>query len=74
LLGEIAFFSAQNRRTASAVCASEVTVRAIGQDELLELYDSEPAFRLSLVAVFTQRLLQDLESVRDRGGRSSDAR
>jgi len=74
LLGEIAFFSAQNRRTASAVCASEVTVRAIGQDELLELYDGEPAFRLSLVAVFTQRLLQDLESVRDRGGRSSDAR
>ena len=68
LLGEIAFFSARNRRTASAVCKTDVVVRAIGQDALLDLYDREPAFRLSLVQVFTRRLLEDLEGVRDRLG------
>jgi predicted ATPase/DNA-binding XRE family transcriptional regulator len=68
LLGEIAFFSAKNRRTASAVCKTGVTVRAIGQEALVDLYESEPSFRSSLVSVFTQRLLQDLEIMRDREG------
>jgi len=45
-----------------------VTVRAIGQDALVELYENEPSFRFSLVSVFTQRLLQDLEIMRDREG------
>jgi predicted ATPase/DNA-binding XRE family transcriptional regulator len=66
LLGEIAFFSAKNRRTASALCRTDVVVRSIGQDALVDLYEGEPSFRLSLIAVFTRRLLQDLESVRAR--------
>jgi predicted ATPase/DNA-binding XRE family transcriptional regulator len=66
LLGEIAFFTAKNRRTASAVCKTAVVVRSIERDALVDLYDSEPAFRLALTAVLTRRLLQDLESVRDR--------
>jgi len=69
LLGEIAFFSARNRRTASARCISDVVVRSIGRDALLELYDTEPPFREYLIAVFTRRLLADLENVRrDRPG------
>jgi predicted ATPase/DNA-binding XRE family transcriptional regulator len=67
LLGEIAFFSAKNRRSTSAVCKTAVVVRSIERDALVDLYDSEPSFRLSLTAVLTRRLLQDLESVRDRG-------
>jgi predicted ATPase/DNA-binding XRE family transcriptional regulator len=70
LLGEIAFFSAQNRRSASALCRTDVVVRSIGQDALVDLYEGEPSFRLSLIAVFTRRLLQDLESMRDRKGGS----
>jgi predicted ATPase/DNA-binding XRE family transcriptional regulator len=68
ILGEIAFFSAQNRRTASAVCSTDVVVRSIGQGPLVDLYDGEPGFRLALIQVFTRRLLQDLERVRDRLG------
>ncbi len=66
LLGEIAFFSAKNRRTASALCRTDVVVRSIAQDALVDLYEGEPSFRLSLIAVFTRRLLQDLETVRAR--------
>jgi hypothetical protein len=71
LLGEIAFFSAKNRRTATALCRTDVVVRSIGRDALVNLYEGEPSFRLSLIAVFTRRLLQDLESVRDRTGGTS---
>jgi hypothetical protein len=72
LLGEIAFFSTKNRRTASAICKTDVVVRSIGRDALVELYEAEPSFRLYLIAVFTRRLLQDLERVRDlKGGSAS---
>ena len=66
ILGEIAFFTAKNRRTATAVCKTAVQVRAIERDALVDLYDCEPSFRLALTAVLTRRLLQDLEIVRDR--------
>ena len=68
LLGEIAFFSEMSRRTVTARAKTDVVVRAIGRDALLELYDTDPAFRVALVRVFTRRLLEDLESVRDRTG------
>jgi predicted ATPase/DNA-binding XRE family transcriptional regulator len=66
VLGEIAFFSARHRRTATAVCRTPVVVRSLGQEALLELYDHEPSFRRSIIAVLTRRLLQDLETGRAR--------
>jgi two-component system nitrate/nitrite response regulator NarL len=66
VLGEIAFFSARHRRTATALCRTPVVVRSLGQEALLELYDHEPSFRRSIIAVLTRRLLQDLETGRAR--------
>jgi CRP-like cAMP-binding protein len=66
LLGEIAFFSPAKRRTATAVCATGVVLACIGQRDMVELYQQDPAFRLYVVQVFAKRLIQDLERLASR--------
>jgi predicted ATPase len=64
LLGEIAFFSPLKQRTATATCATDVSVLAIGRREMLDLYEQNVAFRLHVIAVVTSRLIEDLERLR----------
>jgi predicted ATPase/DNA-binding XRE family transcriptional regulator len=65
-LGEVAFLSPTRRRMATAVCATNVTARAIGRRDLLDLYRKDLDFRTAILQVFGRHLLQDLEILRSR--------
>jgi hypothetical protein len=67
LLGEIAFFSPLKQRTATATCATDVRVRAIDRQQMLQLYEQDAAFRVHVTSVLTRRLIEDLERVRSAG-------
>jgi len=68
LLGEIALFSSQRQRTATATCATDVAVLAIDRRAMLDLYERDVAFRMHVIGVLTSRLIADLERVRNSYG------
>jgi CRP/FNR family transcriptional regulator, cyclic AMP receptor protein len=59
LVGEIAFFSPQGRRTQGAVASSDSRLLAISQEELLTLYRRHPEFGVFLLRLVTARLLEN---------------
>lgn len=63
-LGEVAFLSPTRRRMATAVCTTNVTARAIGRRDLLDLYRKDLDFRIAILQAFGRHLLQDLELLR----------
>jgi hypothetical protein len=58
LLGEIGVFAPDNRRTATAVCESDVEVGAITDEKVLQLYYQNPEFGFSLFRLVIGRLLE----------------
>ncbi len=64
LLGEIAFFSPLKRRTASATCATDVSVLSIALEQMVDLYMQNATFRSHVIRVLTSRLIHDIERVR----------
>ena len=59
LLGEIALFSPQGRRTQGAVASSDCRLLAMSQEELLTLYRRHPEVGIYLLRLVTGRLLEN---------------
>jgi outer membrane protein OmpA-like peptidoglycan-associated protein len=55
LFGEMALFSAEGRRTASAFCTTDVRLLFITYEQLEQLYFQNPEFGLYLVRLIVQR-------------------
>ena len=59
LLGEVAIFSPEHRRTQSAVASSDTRLLSMTQDELFTLYRRYPDFGVYLLRLVTGRLLEN---------------
>jgi hypothetical protein len=69
LIGEMGIFAPENRRTATAICQTDIELGAIGDQKVLQLYYQNPEFGFSLLRLIIQRLLENesLRETRDRG-------
>lgn len=61
LVGEIAMFSPERRRTQSVRCLEDCVFFRIGEARILELYAENPEFGLYLVKMIVSRLLRNLD-------------
>jgi CRP/FNR family cyclic AMP-dependent transcriptional regulator len=59
LIGEMAIFSPQGKRTQGAVASSDARLLAMSQEELLTLYRRHPDFGVYLLRLVTGRLLEN---------------
>ncbi len=59
LLGEIAIFSPEKERTATAVCEEDTEFLTIHEKQVLQLYYQNPQFGFHLVQLIIFRLLKD---------------
>ncbi len=65
VLGEIAAFTPENRRTCTATCATDCELYDLTNEDMLQLYYQNPRFGISLMRIVVSRLLanwQDAES------------
>lgn len=60
LFGEIAIFSPEHARMASAICASDVELYRIDEHALVTAFHQSAPFAFSLLRLITTRLLDDL--------------
>jgi CRP/FNR family cyclic AMP-dependent transcriptional regulator len=65
LLGEMALFSATRKRAMSAFCETDVEVLVMSSDAFAKLYYQNPEFGFYLVRLITQRLEQDVETLKE---------
>ncbi len=73
LLGEIGVFSPHGRRTASAVCESDVELGFISAAKVQELYYQNPTFGFHLIQLVIGRLLENVERRPAAAPRSASA-
>ena len=59
VLGEIAMFSPDKKRTATAICATGGELLAMSEDQVRQLYFQNPTFGFYLVQLITRRLLEN---------------
>jgi hypothetical protein len=71
VLGEIGVFAPDNRRTATAVCDTEVELGTISNTKVLELYFQNPTFGLYLIRLVIERLVENERRLRARLAPSS---
>lgn len=64
LLGEIGFFSPDQKRTLTAVCATDCVMYKIGASEFKQLYYQNPDFGFYIVQLIARRLSADIERLR----------
>ena len=69
LVGEIGLFAPDNRRTATAVCESDVEVGAITDQKVLQLYHQNPTFGFYLFRLVIGRMLENERLQRAPAGR-----
>lgn len=62
LLGEIALFAPDRRRTATAICETDCVLFALTGKKATELYLEQPEFGLYMVRLITSRLIDALSS------------
>ena len=65
VLGEVAAFTPENRRTCSAVCETDCVFFTLSVEAMIQLFHQNPRFSMFLVRVIVQRLLanwQDAEA------------
>jgi CRP/FNR family cyclic AMP-dependent transcriptional regulator len=67
LLGEIALFSPDRRRTQTVVCASDGELYRMTDEMLYKLYYMNPKLAFHLIRLIVQRLLADLQ----KGGKAA---
>jgi len=65
LFGEMAFFTARGKRTASAVAASDVQLLVMPYDEFEQLYFQNPEFGLYLIRLIVRRFETHHEEAED---------
>jgi len=61
LIGEIGVFSPHGRRTATAMCESDVEIASITAEKVVELYYQNPTFGFHLVQLAIRRLLENVD-------------
>ncbi len=59
VLGEIAAFTPDNRRTCTAVCESGCELYTLSNDAMIQLFHQNPRFGMFLMRVIVQRLLKN---------------
>jgi two-component system, NarL family, nitrate/nitrite response regulator NarL len=59
LFGEISIFSPDHRRTSTAVCASDVDLFSLNEEQVRRIYSLNPHFALYLVYLIARRLTAD---------------
>ena len=59
LLGEVALFSSDKRRTAGAVCVTDCVLLALSEAKTKELYFQDPEFSFKIVEIIIERLLSN---------------
>lgn len=62
LLGEIALFTPERRRTATAICETDCVLFALTGKKATELYLERPEFGLYLVRLITSRLIDTMSA------------
>ena len=66
VLGEIAAFTPDNRRTCTGVCKTDCTLFTLGNDAMLQLYFQNPEFGMYLIRTIVGRLLANWENAESR--------
>ena len=64
LFGEMGLFTDENRRTATAVAASEVELLCVRYDDLLQLTAQNPRFGFYLMRLMVRRMQHNVELAR----------
>ena len=59
VLGEIAAFTPDSRRTCSAVCETDCELYTLSNDAMIQLFYQNPRFGMFLVRIIVQRLLKN---------------
>jgi len=59
LVGEMGVFGPDNRRTATAVCVTDVEIGSISDKQAVQLYYQNPAFGFYLFRLVVQRVLEN---------------
>ena len=67
MLGEIAFFAPDRRRSSGARCATRCTVMSIDEDTFKQLVYQNPDFGLEVVRLIAGRLSHDVQRLQSRG-------
>ena len=66
IFGEIALFSRNKRRTATALCVTDCTVLTIHEETVHQLYYQDPSFSINLVELIIDRLSNDIDRADSR--------
>jgi CRP/FNR family transcriptional regulator, cyclic AMP receptor protein len=69
LFGEIAIFSPEQVRTASAICATDVELYRIDEQAIQIAFYQDPAITYGLLRLVTRRLLHNYANLQDELGR-----
>ncbi len=64
LFGEMGMFTSENRRTATAVAATDVDLLCVRYDDLLQLAAQNPQFGFYLMRLMVQRMQHNVELAR----------
>ena len=64
MFGEIAFFSPERRRTATAICGEDCVLLSIDQSTVRQLYFQNPGFGFEIVGLIAGRLSADVARLR----------
>jgi CRP-like cAMP-binding protein len=59
VVGEMGVFGPDHRRTATAVCATDVEIGSISDEQAMQLYYQNPAFGFHLFRLVVQRVLEN---------------
>ncbi len=71
--GEMGLFSEENRRTATAVAASDLDLLCVRYDALLELAAQNPQFGFYLMKLMMKRMQHNVELARAQGLKAASA-
>jgi CRP/FNR family transcriptional regulator, cyclic AMP receptor protein len=66
LFGEIALFSPEHTRTASAICASDVELYRIDEHAIVVAFHQSAPFAFSILRLVTRRLLENISNLETR--------
>lgn len=66
VLGEIAAFTPDNRRTCTAICTTDCELYTLTNDDMLQLYYQNPRFGMYLMRIVVARLLSNWQDAEAR--------
>ena len=66
VLGEIAAFTPDNRRTCTAVCSTDCDLYILNNDDMVQLYYQNPQFGMYLMRIVVSRLLANWQNAEAR--------